>query len=130
MTDLPHIALAFAREVLGWERPTDRKYGQRERDPFGKPSKTWTPYIFDFYGKHPQFHYTDLNAVMEAVRGWRDQTQEALDEYVTVTLSCASGEFIGHAFVGRGKPTTSTSLDPCHALMSACLAAARKLKAA
>ena len=86
MTNLAQTALAFARECLGWDHPVDRKYAEQNKDPFGKPSKVWTPYIFDFYGKHDQFHYTDLNAVMAAVRSWRDTMQEALDEYVTVTL--------------------------------------------
>ena len=130
MTDLAQTALDFCRECLGWERPMNRRFAETSRNATGDgPSLAWTPYIFDFYGKHPQFHYTDLSAVMAAVKACRDQTQEALDEYVTVTLSCASGEFIGHAFVGGGKPTTSTSSDPCHALMAACVEAQRSLRA-
>jgi hypothetical protein len=55
--------------------------------------------------------------------------QEAVDEYVAVTLSCASGEYIGHAFVGTGESTTAKSENPCHALLAACLEAVRKSKA-
>ena len=64
------IALDFARECLGWERPTDRKYAERNTDPLGKPSMVWTPYIFDYFGKNGQLHYTDLNEVMTEVRVW------------------------------------------------------------
>jgi len=46
------------------------------------------------------------------------------------TLSCASGEFIGHAFIGNAQPTTATSDNACHALLAACVEAARRLKAA
>jgi len=56
--------------------------------------------------------------------------QEAVDEDVTLTLSCACGEDIGHAFVGTGEPTAAKSENPCHALLGACLEAMRKLKAA
>ncbi len=38
--------------------------------------------------------------------------QEAVDEYVAVTVRCASGEYIGHAFVGTGEPTTAKSENP------------------
>ena len=127
MTDLAQIALDFCRTCLGWDHPMDRRHADTKRNAAGDgPYRAWTPYVFDFYGKHDQFHYTNLNAVMDAVRRWRDQTQDALDEYVTVTLSCASGQYIGHAFIGRGKPTTVASDSPCHALMASCIEAQRK----
>jgi len=52
--------------------------------------------------------------------------QEGVDECVTVTLGCASGEYIGHAFVGTGEAATAKSENPCHALLAACLEVVRK----
>lgn len=112
MTDVAQIAIEFCRECLGWEEC--RIY-------FGDTIQRTTG---------EQLRFSDLNAVMAAVRGWRDETQDAFDEYVTVTLTCAAGEYIGHAFVGTGQPTTAKSENPCHALLAACVEASRKLKAA
>jgi hypothetical protein len=118
MTDeIAGIALAFCREVLRWKKP----------EPSGVP---FEELVWIKAPGGPRFlRFTDLNAVMAAVRKWRDQTQDALDEYVTVTLSCVSGEFIGHAFIGTAQPTTTTADDPCQAVMGACVEASRKMKA-
>lgn len=124
MTTPAQTALAFCREVMGWEHPTDRKYGERERDPFGKPSKAWTPYIFDYHGKNPQFHYTDLNAVMAAVRSWCDANDGSIE---LAYYGYIPGEW--EAQIGSPVSTeTIVHADPCQALMAACVAAARRLK--
>lgn len=117
--------LDFCREVMGWERPVDRSYGERERDALGNPSKVWTPYIFDFYGKRGQFHYTDLNAVMAAVREWCDANDGSVE---LAYYGYIPGEW--EAQIGSPVSTeTIVHADPCQALVAACLEAARRLKA-
>lgn len=118
------LALAFCREVMGWRQPVDRRYGDREKDPLGNPSKVWTPYVFDHDQKHPQFHYTELNAVMPLVTGWCEE--HGLQLYI-------------HKFPGvpyRVRITTfprpdcvEEAEDLTVALMTACLCAARALRA-
>lgn len=125
-SDLAQVALGFCQLCLGWERPVDRKYAEQNQDPYGKPSKAWLPYVFDFYGTRDQFHYTDLNAVIAAAREWSDKVEGSLilgygryakgDWDASLTTSA-----VGELFLNRC---------PCHALMATCVEAARKLKAA
>lgn len=126
MTGLAQIALAFCRECLRWERPADRRFAEQNQDPHGNPSRAWTPYVFDFYGKHGQLHFTDLSSVAEAARHWCDQNDASLElayhgilpgEWEARIVTPVSLEAIVHA-------------DPCHALLAACVQADRKLKSA
>ncbi|MFO0876542.1 MAG: hypothetical protein U0840_04145 [Gemmataceae bacterium] len=126
MTDAAQIALTFCRECLNWRMPVDRRFGQQNRNPHGNPSKAWTPYVFDHDGKHGQFHYTDLNAVMAAVRARCDQhggiavlgfgKRKQFSAAVEVWEVDAYGE-IEHD-------------NPCHAHLTAYVEVSRELKAA
>lgn len=119
MTTPAQIALDFCREVLGWERPVDRKYGERERDPHGEPSRAWSPYLFDYHGRHPQFHYSELSAVMPAVQAWCDREGCDLELHYHPRHG-------GFGVLCGGIDTWNEN--PCHALLAACVQANRKLR--
>ena len=103
------IALDFCRECLGWERPVDRKYAEMNRGATGLGSLAWTPYVFDFYGKNDQFHYTELNAVIPAVRSWCDHTGCRIELHYSPDQN-------GFGVLCEGIDTWDA--DPCHALLS------------
>lgn len=135
MTALAQTALDFCRECLGWARPVDRKFAEQNLNCTGDGgSKAWTPYIFDYYGKLGQFHYTDLNAVMGAVRGWVSSYGEEGDGTSVVCVELRVMAVGNYAVVSHMEHSTLArtegTADPCHALMAACVEAARKLKAA
>ena len=104
---LPEVALAFARECLGWEIAVPRRDG-----------------IFKGMGggiTGMPFCYTDLNAVMEAARGWCDKTMSGL------SLEYMPGQ---QGFGAYYEGNDTWDRNPCHTIMAACVAAARKLKTA
>ena len=117
MTALADVALAFARECLGWSSAAI------------VTTVASRNLIADGIGA--SFDYTDLNAVMEAVRGWCEANR--LD--CTLRYVCIS-ELFEARLVGDGLNGTmsrehaqSLRTEPCHALLAACVEAARKLKA-
>jgi hypothetical protein len=121
VTSLADIALRFCGECLGWNRPVDRKFAQQNRSADGNGSKAWPPYIFDYHAEHDQFHYTDLNAIMWAVRGWCDKHDVSLEIYYVPYPTA-----LWHVSTGLD-PIEHTNL--CNALLTACLEANTKLKA-
>jgi hypothetical protein len=110
MTPLAQTALDFARECLGWE----------DADiPNGATS------IFDRHGRG-WLKPTDLNAVMEAARGWCDRH----DHWVDLHSYWDEGWMAEVGPSGEDDGEDAVLPDPCHALMAACVGAARKLKSA
>lgn len=113
MTSLADVALAFCRECLGWE---DARI------------LNGTQTVFEGHGGG-RLGYTDLNAVMEAARGWRK------DQLVWHKVTCGPGAHYvvhitkmpddggEHAVLGAG---CNPSL--CLALLAACVEASRKMK--
>jgi hypothetical protein len=111
MTAHADTALAFCREVRGW------------KDAAGAHDvKT----VFEHLREEPSeaFQFTDLSSVLTAVRSWCDANDGAV-------------EFSYHGYLPgewEARVTSSVSLetivhsDPCHALLAACLEAARKLR--
>ncbi len=125
MTSLAYTSLQFCRVCLGWDRPVDRKFSEQNRNCTGDAgSKAWSPYIFDYHGRHDQFQYTDLSKVTASVRNWCDEHDASVEvgyyghipgEWEVNVVTFASVESI-------------TSDDLCHALLAACVEAGRKLK--
>jgi hypothetical protein len=72
------------------------------------------------------FPHTDLNATMEAVRGWCVQAG------LGFSVSKSPMDNIYEVRVSDGKDLTDEAHgpNPCHALLAACVEAARKPKAA
>lgn len=117
MTDLANTALEFCRECLGW--------GQVRAFALRGNAFIEGLVVSEPINEYHRFQYTDLNAVMEAAASWFNKR----------------GLFIHlHIGVGRYSVTTSTdgkdrgALAPsfqtaCEALLTACVEAARKLKA-
>lgn len=112
MTSLADIALAFARECLGWK---DAKDGNA-LGPF-----VWSPP----YNSGKELWYNSLDKILEAVRRWCDSHDAAM-------------ELAYHGFLtGEWEARVATPVsveemvhgDLCHALLAACVEAARKLKA-
>jgi hypothetical protein len=119
------------KQRLGWERPVDRRFAEQNRNATDDAgSKAWTPYIFDYYGKHDQFHYTDLNAVIDAVR--------RVVRNGSISLGSQTLEPFWSAEVWVETAPNSSSFrmglvrenNPCHALLSACVDAPRKVQEA
>lgn len=112
MTPLQQTALDFCRECLGWEKAS----------------------IFAVLGcigngklpGNPSFDYTDLNAVMEAVRGW------CVRNKLGFTICCDESGFEVAVFSAGFEEIDeeATNQNLCHALLAACVAASRNLKTA
>lgn len=122
---LADTALAFAREILGWEYPVDRASVRTSRGADGKESRAWGPYLFRCHGQNPDFYYTDLNVVPQAVRAWCDERESALE------FGCY-GYSPGEWEVEVDTPVSAeraTNPNPCFALMAACLETNRKTRA-
>jgi len=102
MSDLAQVALDFCRECLGWA---------------DVPAYDITDGV--------AFKFNDLNAVMAAARSWMPGKSGS------VSLHCFDGElFVAVVLSDRESGVRSEPLvDPCHALMAACVEAARKLRA-
>lgn len=113
MTAPAQTALAFAREVMGWEDAYHSGDGYIV-SPSRNGSGVWEPQ-----------HSASLNAVMAAVRSWMPGKAES------VSLHCFDGElFVAVVISDRPLEMRSEPLaDPCQALMAACLAATRKMRA-
>lgn len=108
--DLATVALAFAKEVLGWEDAAiHREY----------PSIIATENSFPF---------ADLNAVMGTVRGWCDRNGNALLQIVY--LNEGNGESFAVDIHGEGMEILADvgNDNLCHALLSACVEANRRMK--
>jgi hypothetical protein len=115
MTSLPQTALEFAREVMGW--------GDANIE-FGSDGVIWNGKLKEGFAG---FHYSDLNAIMAAVRIWCDANSHRLEissnqgNGGTRWLVRIKYEGDDRGFQGRD--------DLAHALLAACVEAARKLKA-
>jgi hypothetical protein len=115
MTELAEVALAFCRECLGWEKVHTFTFG---RELWVVRNLSATSDVGD------TFNATDLNAVMEAVRGWCDLNDAAVEigyyDYIP-------GEWEVHAITPiSSEPVQSDNLS--RALLAACVEANRKLK--
>ncbi|QEL18783.1 hypothetical protein PX52LOC_05822 [Limnoglobus roseus] len=113
MTALAQIALEFCRECMGWD---------------AKPSTMYADSLMVLReGERQTWRYADLNAVMEAVGGWCDETESSL----------RIGYGYGRFFKGEWDVTIDTSVggatyvnrSPCHALLAACVEANRERQA-
>src|ERR1700733_12478975 len=108
MTALPNIALAFARECMGWK--VELSHGSVTRNSEGCLQ---------------HFRFNDLNVVIEAVQGFC-----AINDHIFVLSSIGrGGRYVG-ATISKCTSITSgvESDNPCLALMSACVEAARRIK--
>lgn len=110
--ELAEVALAFCNECLGWE---DAQLSARGECDWIVSSNRWFP-------------FTDLNAVMKAVQNYADtitvETQDVVPRwYAKVWLD---QENAGRGWI-RGQ---SRHDNLCHALLSACVEARRRLKGA
>jgi hypothetical protein len=111
MTALPQTALEFCRECLGWDDVREDGIGL---------------YVYSHAERSRLLHYGDLNTVMAAVRGWCDQNEAGVEIGYY-------GYILGSWDVIASTPASSEthqSHNLSHALLSACLEAHRKLKAA
>jgi hypothetical protein len=121
---LAATALTFCRLCLGWRQPVDRRYGEQNKDPLGRPSAAWDPYIFDGNAVHPDFHYTDLGVVMEAVKAWcADKTKRA---WLNIQLASSTDWTKWQVSLFDAEVIHD---DLRYALMAVCVEAARKLQA-
>ncbi len=110
--EIAETALEFASECMGWNSP----------DICGpKLIREWNQ---DDPGKSKLFDFNDLNAVMAAVETWCPwtwligNTGASKDSYY-VEIRDADAEIIGESYY---------HLNKCHALLSACVKSARKIK--
>jgi hypothetical protein len=113
MTPLAQTALDFARECLGWE------------DAAGTHGINT---VFEHLGEGPcaALTFTDLNAVMDAVRGWCDARNAVIE------ISCAKDNVLARVRVLTiaGEPYWQHCDTLQEALLAACIEASRKLRAA
>ncbi len=112
MTPLAHIALDFCRECLGWEDVREDGIGIYVYCHPERPNKLLS--------------FTDLNAVMDAVRGWCDENDTAVE---IGYYGYIPGEWEVQAATPISLETIQSG-DLCQALLAACVEARRKLKAA
>ncbi len=114
MTDLAQTALAFARECMGWSEA---------EIPNGATS------VFERHGRG-RFNPTDLNAVMAAVHTWC----QAHHCQWAVFGNSRHEKFEHLAFIlpfdDYWEARCENAPDASHALMAACVEAARKLREA
>ena len=116
-SDLAQTALDFCRECLGWEDAAASMWGQcSNKMVVAKRGRSVVE----------RLRYTDLNAVMEAVRGW------CIRNKLGLTLCCDQSGFEVIVFSASFDEIDeeATNQNPCHALLAACVEAARKLRAA
>lgn len=117
MKGLGKTAVEFCRECLGWENVIMRGVFHHNHE----EHSVCTPTI----GGGVRFDYADPNAVTDAVRRWCYSTDSTLEiSYY--------GRRIGEwevEVITTDSIESARSDDLCHALMAACVAAARKLKA-
>ena len=115
MTDLADIALEFCRECLGWPAAKLSMWGQHSNGMVvSKRSRSVTN----------RLRYTDLNAVMEAVRGWCDEHDLILE------TSHYKGSHMSRVFSNKRCDEAWQHDDNlCKSLLFSCLEANRKLKA-
>ena len=105
--ELSEIALAFARECLGWEKVTIS--GGHTNGYLG--------------GNLRWFNHTDLNAVLEAVRAWVDSMPAW---YVQITSDEDDGWIV--LVFGPDDDGIARGEDLCRCLMKACIDAHRKVE--
>jgi hypothetical protein len=82
--------------------------------------------FIDYYGKHDQFHFTDLNAVMKAVQDYCSSHDLFVSSCLAPGLATWQVHLFKHGFDTSLGPDYSTLNE---ALLAACVEAARKLKA-
>lgn len=124
MTGLAETALAFCQECLGWEQPEirDSIIVFRSSDPLG-PS----------HGFVALQNFTDLNAVMLAASEWCKKVKLTLS-FIYFPNVAGFDDGIAEPAVRRltilrvGDDGGVHFGDPCHALLTACVEANRKLK--
>lgn len=118
MTSLADFALAFCRECLG------RSDARLQGEMLGYDWKYELGHGEVSLVGLCEFRYTDLNAVMAAVRSWCDSYDAAMElayhgflpsEWEVRVVTPISAEEIVHG-------------DLCHALLACCVEASRKLK--
>lgn len=116
MTPLQQTALDFCRECLGWETPTESMWGQCSNG-----------MVVLKRGRSVvrRLRYTDLNAVMDAVRGWCGQHGYGIEMHYNRGQWFTCVDIVRHT---EEMGNYGNASDPCHALMLSCLAANRKLK--
>ncbi len=121
-TTLPKIALAFAKECMGWAEC--------------RPSKLYKPSIMGYPTSardgRERFACDDLNSVVDAVMEWCAEHDD-MGFVVHFTRRGLWTAIIQRECVIPPEPMSEEypegEGDLCHALMSACLEAARELKA-
>lgn len=113
MTSLSQIALDFCRDCLGWD------------DALSLPGHFGQPSVISHQREYCLV-FTDLGTVIESIRQWCDKNDASLElayhgilpgEWEARIVTPVSLEAIVHA-------------DPCHALLAACVQAARKVESA
>lgn len=117
MTSLADVALAFAKECLGWDAASAQYVGD---------NVIWNGKFNEY---STGFHFDDLNAVMEAVRGWCEaNTLDCTLRYVCIS-KLFEARLVGEENGSMGRELAQILYtEPCHALLAACVEAARKLK--
>lgn len=110
MTHLAQISLEFCRECLGWSHV--------------RTSEAFPGMLVNDEEAVPTFTYTDLNAVMEAVRGWCDKHDRILE------TSYYRGSYMARVFTAATRRDEVWEQDEqdCAALLAACVEASRKMK--
>lgn len=115
MTALAQSALEFARECLGWKDADTFTIGRMQRVVRNLSATS---------GAGEIFNATDLNAVMGAAKVWCGRNQLAF------TVCCDESGFEVVVFSPSLEEIDEEAISSnfCHALLAACVEAARKLK--
>jgi hypothetical protein len=119
MTDIAETALAFCREVMGWNDAEIPRHASRrniEVQSYAGDGKFITK----------RFNFTDLNAVMEAVRVWCKRRGKTL----VLVIGDGRVEFKINGGVEIIYGIESGNMALCRHSMRACVDLERKLKAA
>jgi hypothetical protein len=116
--ELADIALAFAKECLGWDEVKLAPWSSESMHGYDLKA-----------GFGCTLAFTDLNAVMEEVRGWLSSRK--LRGYLSIHHGYC---FAVHHRTPAGEIEMSSQIaiacedNPCHALLAACVEANRKMK--